>query len=48
MGKGLTAAAKTLGKAGGNKRAKTMSKAKRSSIAKKGGKAGGRGRGKRK
>lgn len=43
-GESLSKAGKTLGKAGGSGRAKSLSAAKRKAIAKKGGKAGGRGR----
>ena len=47
MGKNLSSAGKTLGKAGGKARASKLSKGQRSKIASKGGKAGGRGRGKK-
>lgn len=45
---GLSSAGRTLGKVGGKNRAKSLSSAQRSKIAKQGGKAGGRGRGKKK
>ena len=44
----LSNAGRTLGKKGGKRRARSLSKSKRSAIARKGGNAGGRGRGKRK
>ena len=43
----LSKAGKTLGKAGGSERAKALSAGKRKAIAKKAGKAGGRGRSKK-
>jgi hypothetical protein len=46
-GESLSKAGKTLGKAGGKDRAKSLSATKRKAIAKKGGKAGGRGRSKK-